>query len=446
MTATDFRKREKADHYADTLLNSLALDHLKLALAALHEGPEPPSLRRRSDVIEAIWKTGFSRERVAETLLSIEASVVTKHCLLSRLNGSADENRKKLERVSKGLEISSPIGPFRVARVASDTRVFSITFEHYVNSAEWIKIDETTKTKVHSVLRHPCVLDMALQDGYALLRYPGFSQGSALSASERVSYERVSSALVDLILSAFELSISCLPVEDAIGWLQAKDSKRVRIVRSDLNPGPGKMVLSSDDEFQSVEDVLISLFSPQMMDVETLRRIVGEAIRSSVATSYVANWIEERVLTRIKFLDVGAEFLFFWHDAPNALRTVHRIMELVARVAYALSSNVVRGAFEIISELPPGGVMTVDLLAGRAKADRAAVRAAAVQAVAAGLLEPVYRIATNDSLLDSPNLWTTNLRQLAIEWRTEGGSLIDGREPQNIEVAFRRVVRGDVDQ
>jgi hypothetical protein len=62
-----------------------------------------------------------------------------------------------------------------------------------------------------------------------------------------------------------------------------------------------------------------------------------------------------------------------------------------------------------------------------------------VYAVKAGMLSPVYRLNTNVLIVDSLNSWTENPTDLRRSWATDDGGVVDGANPKNIEVAFRRV-------
>lgn len=57
----------------------------------------------------------------------------------------------------------------------------------------------------------------------------------------------------------------------------------------------------------------------------------------------------------------------------------------------------------------------------------------------AKLLLPVYRINTDQALINEENQWTAQLKNLAKNFTTVTGQIINGQELQNIQIDFQRV-------
>jgi hypothetical protein len=149
--------------------------------------------------------------------------------------------------------------------------------------------------------------------------------------------------------------------------------------------------------------------------------------------------LQEGLFTRLKFWDIGAELLFVWNRETPSYLVVDSVTALLASTAALVESQSQSKPLEWLARLPPASLITpADLAATHALAP-ASAKDLLIRAMAAGLVEPVYRIRTNQVLLELQNGWSPDLHRLKRVLTTESGQAIDGGDPENIEVAFQRI-------
>jgi hypothetical protein len=446
------RRRRVEDDYLQTLIESVTIEQVRECLHNLSPGKRI-GLRNRAEAFDALVSTGKSVGDITDELLSLEAQAPFRHCFIT---GIDNEPARTLVETFAGTIIKTDTTEFRVAYTVNYPDWESITVEHVVPVREWVKSpDGKTKTLSELSLRHPIVLRLyKRQEGPRALiaSFPGFSQGGGVKLSERLSYEVVVTELLNSIAKTLGVAIQSFPLLRCLNLLAEGESRRVRIVDSAVHSGEAGLAFSSRDTANSVNDVVKKFLYPHLkaelgekVDENTFHRAVAEAFRQSTYRSIVAFWEKEQVVTRIQFWSIGAEFLFIWQGAASTYGLIESIIAPLSNISRSLLNSNESNLWTWLVEQPEGKVLVLGNICAEHGVSKDAVQSILLNGVNAGLLEPVYRIRTDKLLHETPNAWTAALSSLSRIFTTENNEKIDGRNPHAIEVAFKRVVGGEID-
>lgn len=98
---------------------------------------------------------------------------------------------------------------------------------------------------------------------------------------------------------------------------------------------------------------------------------------------------------------------------------------------------------ELIAVAPAHTVFRPSELYAQSGASVNDVKTAVRAALAAGLIQAVYCIANERVIDPQARAWTPELVSLRRKWETDDGEEIDGADPKEIAIAFRRTQSGD---
>jgi hypothetical protein len=440
----DYRSREVVgDDKLQTLLNSLTLDQIRTAISVLSPAKKI-ALKSHRDALDALARTGQSVDTICQALLTIEAGAPFKRCVFSRLLDNVDYTKVEHWASIKGLE--SEKFQIRVSFVQKFDNCISITLEHLVPVAEWVRGGDIKRIE-RNVVRHPIVLRLYTQKNIAAFFYPGFSQGSATERTATIEYPQVISDAMDLIGRAFSVRFSTLPSKECIKVLLEGASSRVRVVQSEVEASTGRVTLSAAQQKKSVEEVLADYLGAENLPAEVRSLILDrgrKALGQFMADAVTLYWFDEQVVTRLHFWEIGTDMIFVWHGVPNSFRIVEEIVGLF-RTTYEMlpASDSEQSPLQWLSKLPSGVVVRPADFAAQFSLSVKEGRADLLNAMKIGLVQPVYRLRTNNFLVDTPNDWTPDPVILNRLFQDAKGATIDGSDLRNIEVAFVRVETGE---
>ena len=442
--ADKFRTREidRSDPLR-TLLNSLTLENIRDA-AYLLAPTQKVRIKSHGTSHEEILKTKRPQAEIIQRLLEVEAQAPFKHALIANCTEPA-----RAFRLESKVKESLTAGPFDfVVRnfLATGGQVF-VTFEHTVTVKEWVEGEnETIRNLEQYETRHPIVLRVVESTGLLLLSYPGFSQGSAAKRSTVIAYADLLAAVMKA-LESVGIETRPLPIRESLRLLMSGPNRRVHRVRADIEAANvGRFDLSSLNQKKTVEESLADLILPHMSGGATREDFIDSAkraINDTEANFLVLYWADEAVLTRLKFWDVGCEMLFTWHGERASYRAVDSILNLLLETQLRLakvSASTPDAPLAWLSALQGDEIVKPASFAEKFRLSATEARQELVYAVKAGMLSPVYRLNTNALIVDSLNSWTENPTDLRRSWATDDGAIVDGANPKNIEVAFRRIV------
>jgi len=196
------------------------------------------------------------------------------------------------------------------------------------------------------------------------------------------------------------------------------------------------------EEKLSVDEYLTNFIKPHVKEEfqDKLHSAVREALKNTAPNSLAVLWTRENVVTRLSFWDFGTEFLFIWYGTEQNFFAIEKIFELLISIANQLASSDLSSIFEEFTDTSNNEVFTMSMLASRHKVSINKLKKTTVSAINAGLIEPVYRLNTQEFLQEIPNEWVEDLSSLKQVFTSESGVEVDGRNPSNIEVGFRKII------
>lgn len=436
--STNYHSRQVVPgDYLQTLLNSLTLDDIRTAIHTLAPS-EKISVKSHATSLESVLKTHRHRDDICKALLATEAVFPFKHCLFFRAKAPQTI-------VSAASEFSIDGFDFKVARISDSDTSISITFEHFLKVVDWEQIDDETRKKITHSSRHPVVFRHIKKSGLASLNYPGLSQGRGVKQSETISYPDVLGALLKaLTRMGFESRV--ISVKNALKTFLSTGSKRMIRIRGDFETaGLGRLDITSGKSDAGIEETLTEMLGRHITTDGDAKRELQVAFKKALNDAdhnyLVLYWQEEKIFTRLRYWDIGCEILFIWNGEAPSFTLLDGIIDLLAGTegnfgdGRGLTVSLPAGW---ISLKKAGEIFKPSDLAQQFSLPSLEAREHLMFALKAGIIRPVYRLLTTEFLIDIINDWTPDLRALRRIFKTDSGTLIDGSNPNSIEVAFER--------
>lgn len=440
------RTRQRLEGELDTLFNSVTLSQLRTVLAALSAGPVR-SARTRDEVVEQIESLGRSTDDVRRAIHIVETSAPSKHCLFLWLAPDDQEATQRRLLQSRRRQTSSALT--LSDHFAHRDSTF-LVFQHDVEVVDWETNEaRTQKNAIRRTVRHPMVVRYRTGLPGLTITYPGVSQGSA-PQDKRIDYKSLVKSVSDF-LAELGIAFKPLPARACINALSEAKSTRIAIVRATSHPQAGRLQVSSADKDVPVEDVLSRFvaqpLSAKGISLEVLKEAFSEAQRNAPVDSLFIHWRRERVFTRLDFWDIGTEFLFVWHDTERD----YAITDDIASVLYSVASDIDTPShsdvWKEVASLANGELILPSEFMSRFTLPEEESRQVLLDALRAGLLQPVYRLHAADNLSEHwVQEWTPRLSDLRRTFIGSDGVTVDGSDPRQIQLAFRRTRSLEADQ
>lgn len=430
------RQLDAEGDYTQTLLNSLTLEQIRETVYRLAPTKQI-RLRAHSESLEALFATGATSQAIQTTLLDVERTYPFKHCLMLRL----DLSDSGLGVQTCGESYRSGDFEFKLSHV-SESPTLSLTFEHTIEFKEWVNVDKDHRVRQTVVTRHPIIVRAQPDRHLLTLSYPGFTNTNVPGSGSN-GYEAVVESLLRVLRTEFGWRLKTLPIKNALKYFVEGSNRRVLQVKADVDTPMARFDVSAKGAATNIEEALASFIAAHLPGVEKEALVTAskKAFSSAVANSIVLYWIQEGLFTRLRFWDIGTELHFVWNNESATYRVVdeitytlsdasHTLTELKPESGGLLAWIAKRGPLDLIH---PGEVSTLFSL------EPGEARLTLLTAMKAGLVEPIYRFATSEMLVEMQNDWSPDLGRFRREVTTDSGVKIDGSDPGNLEVAFRRV-------
>lgn len=421
-------------NYLQTLLNSLTLEQIREAIFQLAP-TRRIQIRRHADAEQALLQTGSEKNAIIATLLEVERRHPFKHCLLLRLTACDFDQ----SFVNVGAQFHSCGFDFKLSFI-SNAPIKSLTFEHSVEFKEWIKVSEDTRQRRTLVTRQPIVVRLLPKQGLLTINYPGFTHSTSHGGADS-GYATVVEALIKVLQKEFGFGLRTLPIKTALGLFMEGPNRRVLRVKADVDSPLARLDVSSKQQDGAIEEALAVFLASHLPNVERaqLTEAAKRAFNEASLNSVVLFWLREGLFTRLKFWDIGTELFFIWNKETPSYQAVDSIGTTLAITAEAAAVHFQSNPLDWLAKMEQFSVVTPAEMAAVHAMEPASAKDLLIRAMSAGLVEPVYRLKTNLLLAEIPNTWSPNLNQLKNTFTTESGLTIDGSDPTNIEVAFRRI-------
>lgn len=438
METNRLRARELGERYYETLLNSLTIDQLRTALFRLKR-QDAPVVRSRTEAISAVESAGWVEKDLNAMLLDIEAATPTRHAVITKFSGSVPSFSDA--DLFNFLPASTGGLRFRPVFLTKSKDFYSFTFEHEVEVREWRDEEADVRRLFTTKIRHPIIARFYSSMEIAAFYFPGFSQGYSKTASERITYESVIASLTHALTYKFGSSFQQFPINNAIKFLQAGESPEIKIIRTDIDSGKGKVSLDSPHETNSVNDLLFSFIEPHVKTtvLSDLKRAIGSALDASHSENFVIYWCNERVVTRVRLWSYACEFMFVWNDTESSFRSIDSIIQLLVSVAGQSERPGSKNLWEFLLSTPKGSILSQNELITRSNTTVDEALSVAIRAVQAGILEYVFRLRTDKLIVECANLWRADPEFYRREFTATDGQAINGADPKMLEVGFARL-------
>jgi hypothetical protein len=436
--SAEFHGRE----HLDLLFQSVTVDQLRTALAGLARGTSRASRRSKATLQEAVLETGRNLEDIRGAIYRTEALTPAKHFVLQVADRTVDF--ATLDKLRRGSDDSKQL---HLSNVLRNGEHAFLTYEERLEVTDYVPIEADLIRKVTRPIRQPFVVRLTANRRTVLISYPGTT---ALSGRRHptVNYETTVKRVLDLLCESLAIAVEPLPVQRCITSLEKAGTRRFRVVarKSNLALG-GRLSITSPDQRTSAEEALRMHFQKYLRDLvppDLLQTALSRAAHDVFSDYLVLAWAGEKIRTRIQFWATGPEFLVVWDDEQKSFAAVDGIVSLFEKVAAEIDPDSRNGLWDRISATPDGELLWASSLADTHDASAATVREAIGDAIQAGLLEPVFRLARHEELAEPlAAQWTAALASLARSFVLASGEVVDGRDPREVQIAFRRV-RGSV--
>lgn len=430
------RQLDIEGNYTQTLLNSLTLEQIRETVYRLAPARKLP-VRTHADSLETLLSTGASEKDIQATLLDVERAYPFKHCLLLRL----DSFDRQIKAPEVGITYRSGEFQFKLSHMGSFP-VPTFTFEHSVEFKEWIEVEKDHRVRRTVVTRHPIVARIQANRRLLTLSYPGFTHSNIPGVTSN-SYEKVIENLLHILQREFGWRLTTLPIKNALQYFVEGTNRRVLQVKADVDTPLARFDVSAKGDSNNIEEALASFIAEHLPGVEKDALILAakKAFSSAVPNAIVLFWIQESLFTRLRFWDIGTELHFVWNKESATYRLVDEITYTLSEASNTLTglSDSAQDLLAWVSKQAPLSLITPAEVAQSFGLAPGEARSMLLTAMKAGLVEPVYRLSTTEMLEDFLNDWSPDLGRFRRHVTTVTGVIVEGGNPDNLEVAFRRV-------
>ena len=311
---------------------------------------------------------------------------------------------------------------------------FHFTFEFQISITRWVNIDDDHRERKKSKQVHAVFVRLHKISSIVSVGYNGFENQAHKSDPSRISYEQIVTDVLNA-LTEMGVSTSTLPVRKAIDFLIERNSTRIYREKGDPEFNFGKLTVQGKHG-SGIEEVLARIFDRTSIKIDQreLVKAAKEALASSSMNSVLAVWKEEKLVSRIEFWDIGAEFLFVWRRTPQTYARCFEVFGLIRDVLRSFEGANSLGS--VLDSFQIGQVFRAADIANSIEIRLEDLKNLLIEAVKLGLIVPAYRLRTQLIVQDQPNEWTENLSPLGRSFSLEDGSVLNGKDPKNIEIGF----------
>ncbi len=426
------RVRERLSDQLETLLRAMTFDQLKTVLSILSQGRESRP-RTLAEVEEKILGCGRPVREIEQAIYAVEATTPYPHCFLAKLEAIPQKKQKRQLRLGFDVRL--------VHKVQTDQALL-LTFERDIKIKDWV-LDEKSNTKhpQEKTLRQPAVVRVNRATSVVTINYPSFPHWHSTPPPMRLSYVDFVNSILSYLDEKFDILTAPLPTRECINRLLEARSDRLILRRTNTIPDSGKLSIASTKRNLSVEKILAQHYGPYLKEVSVgrLEEAIAEATRNSSMESMVVMWTQENVVARIDFWDQGTDLLFTWYETERDYAAVDSVVNLILQISHEIEVPARLDIWNTLSSASPGHIFLPGDLMARIKSPPEEIKSVIMDAVCAGIVEPVYKHDVPEIAADEiDSEWTPDLASLNRLVSTASGTVIDGRDPAHIRIAFRR--------
>jgi hypothetical protein len=404
--------------------------------------------KNHKNFIQAIVKR-YEGKKLAVHALRLETLQPYKHVFLFTFK--APEERFDLEWLYEKVDTGFP-GLFNepklvepsidelkpeVCVVDRERKRILVKFVHLVETwqSEWST--PTRKEWKPVKRRHPVVVSLFPEDKLMTVSFPGYTQGATPPTIQRTTYSDIARNVCSAFGSGTKIGAAAFPIRQTIELLLQKEPD-VKAVRRYVKAAEGKMMLDSSDGIGSSEEFLAAKFWK-----EARTEIPQEAIRavfnSMEAVDILLHWRKKELFTRIGFHDFAPELLFIWKSTAAEASRIDDVLAVIVEYRKYAETGKLSEAVNFVDRATPGTVIRPTQVGQQFSLSLDETLKILYRAMERGVVDILFRVKTNEVLMDFDNDWRKNLSEFPAEVTDEHGQSINLSEHKNIEVAFRRL-------
>lgn len=431
-------------HLLETF-TTVQLRELDLSLAPSMSSATKPT--NHKSFTQAIVKRYEARKLEAHAL-RLEALFPYKHVFLYTFNAPEGQHtiERLRERMDKGfpglLENPGILDPEE--NLAPEVWVFDkerkrllVKFVHLVET--WVWEWSSTRAKELKVRkrRHPVVVAVFPGDRLMTVSFPGFTQGTFPADMERTTYIDIARNACKAFASATDIQVDEFPLRQTIDLILQKEPS-VKAVRRYAKGADGQVMLDSREGPGSSEEFLANAFRRDA-HIEVSPEAIRTILRPMEAVDIMLHWKKKELYTRISFHASASEILFIWKSTIPDTKRIDEILAIIVEYQSYAGIAKLSEAVNFVDEAKPGTIIRPMQVGQQFSLSLEETLKILYRAMDRGVVDILFRVKTDDALVNFKNEWKTNLSEFPTLVKDEHGKSINLADHKNIEVAFKRL-------
>lgn len=401
-----------------------------------HSPEEVP--RSKEELISAL-APHVSDVRVSALIAKLEATQPFRHVFIYSIKKTASEE-KILANIA-ALINDDPIcidGAKNFYLLDSCPHTYPlIRMAHWIKNTSYVPDGVDYMKKVNSSFRHSVVIAIKPSVGIVEFRFSGYEQSKLTPPNDRISYGDIANICKGFIFDCLGIELSGLALKSPIEQLLVSYGDEVTLSKNSSRVGKGRIVLDAGDADDSgdLNDLIKQAFNLKRFDAQA-----SSAMSSWTAEHITLNWPKFKAATRIDYTGDTPEVMFSWKAAEHrSLANADLIIKRMVEFADLDDSRNRRRIADAIGALSSDDVVTAFEVSQRAGVGTSHALESLLQGLSAKKMQMLFRVRTDDHLLDTSNNWVSSINELPKLVQTVSGTTIDTTNPKDVEVGFRPV-------
>ena len=404
--------------------------------------------KNHAEFIKAIIKR-YEGKKLTLHALRLEVLLAYKHVFIFSFTSPKEDFGIEFlkERIEKGFpglfeaeSVVAPESPELEPEVCvydrARKRLF-VKFVHLVETWRWVRSSTTKKELKSYQERHPVIVSLMPADKLMLVCFPGYTQGAVGPDNQRTTYSDIARNACGKVADKTGIQAAGFPLRQTIELMLQKEPNEVEEVRRYLKEDEGRMMFDSRDSKGGLVSYVAKTFRRETgVDVpETAWRSLFRGIEN---VDILLLWKKKEILTRVAFHDYAPELLFIWKTTAADASRIDDVLKMIVQYHRFIAKSQLSEAVEFVDKTTPGTVIRPSAIGQKFDLTLDETLGILYKALDRGVVETLFRVNTDDVLVDFDNEWRSGLAELPPEVKDEHGHLIDLGENKNIEVGFRR--------
>jgi hypothetical protein len=200
----------------------------------------------------------------------------------------------------------------------------------------------------------------------------------------------------------------------------------------------GRVMLDSREGPGSSEQFLSDRFRREA-HIEVPEDSIRAILRSMDAVDILLHWKKKEIYTRIGFHDYAPEILFIWKSTTPDVVLIDEVLAVIVEYQSYVGTGKLSEAVNFVDHTKPGTIIRPTQVVQQFSLSLDETLKILYRAMDRGVVDILFRVKTDDALVDFNNEWRSNLSEFPSEVTDEHGHSINLGEHKNIEVAFKRL-------